>query len=122
MKNRINKAIETMKHRKAIFQIWKSNKAIRSQVSAFRVMVHDLEKLVLILVVGDAIATKFHRGFVGHHQMVNPTDSNLMEAILDWESARFTKPTKPMNARQTAVKWYPHLVSRVNTVCDKWGI
>lgn len=31
---------------------------------------------------------------------------NKIEAAIDWESARFTKPEKPLNAYQTWKKYY----------------
>lgn len=32
---------------------------------------------------------------------------NWIETIIDWECARFTKPDKPLNARETLSKFYP---------------
>jgi hypothetical protein len=46
----------------------------------------------------------------------------LSEAIFDWESARYTKPDKPLNARETCLKYYPQLKAQVFEFCDKHGI
>lgn len=34
---------------------------------------------------------------------------NKIEAAIDWESARFTKPNKPLNAYETWQKYYFHI-------------
>lgn len=42
--------------------------------------------------------------------------------VIDWECARFTKPDKPLNARQTLDKYYPHLKDKVLPVIEELGI
>lgn len=46
----------------------------------------------------------------------------INEAIFDWESARFTKPDKPLNARETCLKYYPQYKNQVFALCDKWNL
>lgn len=68
---------------------------------------HDVVKGVNILLFGDRIATKLHRRFSCHHlSPVTGDIRNKLEAAFDWESARFTKPEKPLNAVQTWQKYY----------------
>lgn len=68
---------------------------------------HDVLKGLNILIFGDAIATKLHRRFSRHHLSPITGDiQNKLEAAFDWESARFTKPSKPLNAVQTWQKYY----------------
>ena len=120
MKQRITKVTETVRHKMAIVSLWMKNQSIRKDVSLFRVIFHDMEKLMLIVVCGDDFATKVHRSFAGHHTLSSQKD--LAEAVLDWEVARITKPSKPLNARQTCEKYYSHVRSPVMQICDRWGI
>lgn len=66
---------------------------------------HDLIKSWNVLLLGDEVATKLHRRFSNHH-LRHGDIKNKVEAAVDWESARFTKPTKPLNAYQTWQKYY----------------
>ena len=56
MKQRITKVTETVRHKMAIVSLWMKNQSIRKDVSLFRVIFHDMEKLMLIVVCGDATA------------------------------------------------------------------
>ena len=68
---------------------------------------HDVMKGVTILLLGDDIATKLHRRFSNHHLSPITGDiKNKLEAAFDWESARYTKPAKPLNGVQTWQKYY----------------
>jgi hypothetical protein len=113
MNNRISKIIETIRHKMAIFQIWAKNPSVRKHVSFVTVMFHDMDKVFTIAMFGDDIATKIHRKFAGHHQMMCPTQKQIAEAYIDWASARITKPSKPFDAIQTASVYYPHIIGRV---------
>ena len=74
---------------------------------------HDFIKMINIALFGDYIATKLHLAFSGHHAHLY-SDSieiyrdipNKEEAAIDWESARFTKPEKPLDAYDTWLKYY----------------
>lgn len=87
---------------------------------------HDFVKMINVFIFGDKIATKLHRKFSGHHAQsetflfaivkengwVYPKYKtrrdikNKIEAAIDWESARFTKPEKPLDAYDTWMKYY----------------
>lgn len=87
---------------------------------------HDFVKMINVFIFGDKIATKLHRKFSGHHAQsetylfaivkengwVYPKYKtrrdikNKIEAAIDWESARFTKPEKPLDAYDTWKKYY----------------
>ena len=87
---------------------------------------HDFIKMINIAIFGDKIATRIHRRFSGHHAHMRMIKiyytegfdqyskllpegryiKNKVEAAIDWESARFTKPDKPLNAYQTWKKYY----------------
>jgi len=72
----------------------------------FRDYFHDLDKVILLLCgLNEKCVNKIHRKWSGHH----PKDGKIKDvvgAVIDWESARFTKPDKPLNARQTYEKYY----------------
>ena len=36
--------------------------------------------------------------------------------VLDWESARYTKPDKPLNAYDTLYKYYPEMKEKIRDV------
>lgn len=87
---------------------------------------HDFVKMINVFIFGDKIATKLHRKFSGHHAQsetylfaivkengwVYPKYKtrrdikNKIEAAIDWESARFTKPEKPLDAYDTWIRYY----------------
>ncbi len=102
--NRFKEAKRVYLHKKAIFNLWKTE---TTKVSLSRVIKHDLEKMILILILGDYSASKIHRRVARHHNI--KTDEDLYEAYLDWASARFTKPEMQMDAVQTAYKIHPEL-------------
>lgn len=87
---------------------------------------HDFVKMINVFIFGDKIATKLHRKFSSHHAKmtkyfccmvkengcvypeykVERDIKNKIEAAIDWESARFTKPEKPLDAYDTWKKYY----------------
>ena len=83
---------------------------------------HDFIKMINVLIFGDNITTKLHRRFSNHHVKatrftylyvdndglfyLNRDIKNKIEAAIDWESARFTKPEKPLDAYDTWKKYY----------------
>jgi hypothetical protein len=87
---------------------------------------HDFIKMINVFIFGDKIATKLHRKFSSHHAHLRkiriyyidyPKNyskvlpyrryiKNKIEAAIDWESARFTKPEKPLDAYDTWKKYY----------------
>lgn len=88
---------------------------------------HDVIKGINILVFGDKQATVWHRKYSRHHATVinNPSSTspiipgtgsidivNKIEAVIDWESARYTKPDKPLTAYETWLKYYRHIDMR----------
>jgi len=105
--NRYKEARRVCIHKNAILKLWITEK---TKVSLLRVIVHDLEKMILILILGDIIATKIHRRVARHHNI--KTDKDFYEAYLDWASARHTKPEMQMDAIQTASKYHPELLQK----------
>lgn len=106
MLNRLYEFNQTRLHRKEVQRIAKEK--------GYSFLMHDFVKMINILIFGDKIATKLHRAFSGHHAHeyadihcnIYRDIPNKIEAAIDWESARFTKPGKPLNAYQTWKKYY----------------
>lgn len=92
----------TLKHKIAIFGLWLK---YDTKVSLYRVLMHDLDKLLLMLIFSHEKANKIHRRHARHHNIKCPND--FYEAYLDWASARITKPDKPLDAIEYAEKWNP---------------
>lgn len=106
--NRIYEFKQTRKHRKEVQRIAKS--------LGYSFPLHDFIKMINILIFGDKIATKLHRKFSNHHVHIYSDGistyediPNKIEAAIDWESARFTKPDKPLNAYETWQKYYSQI-------------
>ena len=96
---------KTVQHRKEVQRIAKEK--------GFSFPFHDFWKMINIALFGDYIATKLHRAFSGHHAHLYSDGistfreiPNKEEAAIDWESARFTKPEKPLDAYDTWLKYY----------------
>jgi len=56
---------------------------------------------------------KYFRG-IGH--------VDKKQAVLDWESARFTKPDKPWNAAETLMNKYPNLLDEFDDTFHELGL
>lgn len=118
LKNRIIEIKNIQKHRKEVQRIAKEK--------GLSFPFHDFVKMINVFIFGDKIATKLHRKFSNHHAHMSKiriyyTDypknyskvlpngrfiKNKEEAAIDWESARFTKPDKPLDAYDTWKKYY----------------
>ena len=90
--------------------------AIRLGAWRFRFLFHDVEKMMLCALFGDKLSTKLHRFLSAHHETVWHGCFDKLGAVIDWECARITKPSKPLNARQTWQKFYSHL-DMADTLC-----
>ena len=42
--------------------------------------------------------------------------------VLDWESARYTKPDKPLNAYDTLYKYYPNMEEKILPILKEFAI
>ena len=100
IKERISDIEYVKAHRKEVQRIAKEH--------GYSFPFHDFIKMINIAIFGDKIATKIHRRF-SHHHLQNGDIKNKIEAAIDWESARFTKPDKPLNAYQTWKKYYSNV-------------
>lgn len=115
---RITEIKNIQKHRREVQRIAKEK--------GYSFPFHDFVKMINVFIFGDKIATKLHRKFSGHHAKMTGYScsivkdnnwvypeykierdiKNKIEAAIDWESARFTKPEKPLDAFDTWKKYY----------------
>ena len=101
----LHKMRYTYLHRQAIFTLAK-----RLGIDATPYLCHDTEKYFLYVWLEEDITRECHRILNRHHDYdkgVAVDRKTLIEMMLDWESARFSKPDKPRNAYDTLYKWMP---------------
>ena len=69
---------------------------------------HDMDKVLNYMVSSIFTAHRLHIINSNHHleSSIQKHDTNLIETVLDWEIARYTKSDKPLNAYQTLNKYY----------------
>ena len=112
----------TYKHRKIVIflanKYYKDNKELLDKVK-----LHDLDKLFMYLFYEKEDASNIHRDLMSHHQNKIVKDKlDYMEMVLDWESARYTKPDKPLNAYDTLYRFYPGLEEHILPILKELGI
>ena len=116
--NKINSIIYTINHRKAFLKL---EKKLLGK-NTLRGYLHDLDKVFLKLFLNKKTVQKIHRKFSRHHNNRAHTKSDYIQMVIDWECARFTKPDKPLNARQTLYKFYPELENSVLPIIEELGL
>ena len=89
----------TYLHRKVVMYL--ANKYIKKDKEKIlkQIQYHDMDKLFMYLFYDKKDVSAMHRKLSLHHE--NEIEKNYIdyiEMILDWESARYTKPDKPLNA------------------------
>ena len=108
----------TLKHRKAFRLIEKQLLGHNTTRSLF----HDLDKVILYNFFDYKKVHNFHRNHTKHHELKAKTHSDFVQMVIDWECARYTKPDKPLNARETLYKFYPQLESKVLPIIEELGL
>lgn len=74
-----------------------------------RVEYHDMDKVLLYMQESIISAHSKHLEYLPHHleSDIVKTKDDYTETIIDWDSARYTKPDKLLNAYQTLKNLYP---------------
>lgn len=104
----INKAKLVAKIRKMKYDEVKLHREVVNIIAkmyGYSFKTHDFAKGLNIIFLGDDLATKIHR-LTSRHHVHGDRIPKLVEAVFDWESARFTKPEKPLNALDTWKKYF----------------
>ena len=110
----------TWKHKKAYLQI---EKQLLGR-NTFRGYIHDFDKILLYPFLEKVTVTKIHRKIAGHHLSKDKkhTKRDYVCAIIDWECCRYTKPDKPLTARETLYKLYPEFIEDIEPILDELGL
>lgn len=95
---------------------------------------HDWDKLfmyVFLPFLGKKTINNLHRQIQPHHPTYHkdgvlyekcPIEVDWVEAVIDWECARLTKPDKPLNARKTLEEYYPEYKEYVEPILKEFGL
>ena len=111
----------TYRHRKAIEYL--VNKLFEDgeikEEMLKRVKLHDVDKMIMYQFMSRAEASKYHKKTSRHHMANNipKTYCDKLEAVLDYESAGYTKPDKPLNAFDMINQFKANGVVR-SDICD----
>lgn len=108
----------TIKHRKAFRRVEKELLGHNT----LRGILHDLDKVFLYMIFDYKSVHNWHRKHSRHHSVKAKTHSDFVQMVVDWECARYTKPDKPLNARDTLDKFYPELKDKVLPVIQELGL
>lgn len=65
---------------------------------------HDVDKLVLYLFFDKEMVHRIHVNMNKHHNRSLVDRDVIIESMLDWESAHYTKPDKPLSAYETYMR------------------
>ncbi|WP_097006548.1 hypothetical protein [Lacrimispora amygdalina] len=90
--------------------------------NTLRGYLHDLDKIFLKLFLDPKTVHTIHRRYSRHHELKAKTEADYIQMIIDWECARFTKPDKPLNARETLNKHYPTLKDKIEPLLDRFNL
>lgn len=117
MKN-ADKIKYTMNHRKAFREVEKKLLGKNTIRSLF----HDLDKVFLYMFFEYKSVHNFHRKHARHHIDCAKTHADKVQMVIDWECARFTKPDKPLNARDTLAKFYKEHTAEILPIIEELGL
>lgn len=113
----------TYLHRKVVMYL--ANKYIKKDKEKIlkQIQYHDMDKLFMYLFYDKKDVSAMHRKLSSHHE--NEIEKNYIdyiEMILDWESARYTKPDKPLNAYDTLYKYYTNMEHEILPILKEFEI
>ena len=121
--NLITNIKKSYKHIPYTFKHWKMVlKLEKKYIGYYKYPFHDLDKLFMYIFfpyLGTKIIQKIHTKFANHHLRKYKKHMNFDEAILDWESARFTKPDKPLDAYQ---KYFTEFSNELLPIFEKFNL
>lgn len=111
IKKRYKRIVYTLRHKKAFLKIEKKLLGKNTLKGFF----HDWDKpfLYCLFWISNKKIQKIHQQISRHHvdNHLLKTKADLVETVIDWECARFTKPDKPLDAYETLIKFYPEYES-----------
>ena len=111
----------TYKHKKMFLKIEKELTGKNTLSGYF----HDTDKLFMYLIpfITSKDVKKVHRKISKHHIPNCLTSKKWMiQAIIDWESCRFTKPDKPETAREYIEDFIPQYADIFIPILNELGL
>lgn len=93
----------TWEHKKAVLQVERDILG-RNTLQGY---MHDMDKLFLYVLFTKKETSRIHRMYSRHHTGNHKSDFDVIHALIDWESARITKPDKQETAREYLFKYIP---------------
>lgn len=124
--NLITNIKKSYKHIPYTFKHWKMVlKLEKKYIGYYKYPFHDLDKLFMYIFfpyLGTKVIQKIHTKFADHHLRKYKKYMNFDEAILDWESARFTKPDKPLDAWDTYQKYFTKFSNELLPIFEKFNL
>lgn len=118
----IKNTLDSWKH---IPYTWRHYKAVIAlqylYMGKVKYKFHDLDKIFLFLFcpwLGPEKIKKIHRHWTKHHKIGGRPE----ESLFDWESARYTKPDKLLNAVDTCKKLKPEWWDTMEPYFIKYGL
>ena len=111
-------------------------KVEKQLLGTYKYKFHDWDKLGLFIFfpwLGERIINQLHQKINRHHptytvgpewkkQLKSSKRIDWTEAVIDWECARITKSDKPLNARDTLLKYYPEYKDYCLPTLEKLGL
>ena len=111
-------------------------KVEKKLLGRYKYKFHDWDKLVLFIFcpfLGERRINQLHQKLCSHHptyttgrnwkkHFKSPKNIDFLQAVIDWECARYTKPDKPLNARETMEKYYPEYRKHVELILEELGL
>lgn len=124
--NLITNIKKSYKHIPYTFKHWKMVLNLEKKyIGYYKYPFHDLDKLFMYIFfpyLGTKVIQKIHTRFAKHHLRKYKKHMNFDEAILDWESARFTKPDKPLDAWDTYQKYFTEFSNELLPIFEKFNL
>lgn len=116
--SKLNKLKYTLKHKCYFLKI---EYKLTGKISLAGI-IHDMDKVFMYMFSSKSVEEiqEIHRSKRKHHvNNLKKTEKDYTQMIIDWECARFSKPDKPLNARQTLEKYYSALNNDILPLLDK---
>lgn len=113
-----DRMIYTIKHQYAIELV--SQKYCDSKMLE-KIKYHDMDKILMMMFIDKDLLIPLHRRFSTHHPYKDKKLGNddYLEMVMDWESARFSKPDKQLNANDTLYNYHPDLADKIEPILEK---
>lgn len=113
----------TYKHRKVVLYLAEKYITENKEEMLDKIKKHDIDKLFMYLLYNKKEISKIHRALSNHHDNEKEKSYiDYVEMVLDWESARYTKEDKPLNAYDTLYKYYPQMKDKILPILKSFGI